>query len=57
MAILDLLDIFLEEIEPIMKSPAWYADKEARLYLTERAKERARARWSEQNFPKLNPKP
>lgn len=53
----DLLDIFLEEIEPAMKTPAWYAGEEAKNFLKAKAKERARSRWAEQSLPKLKQKP
>jgi hypothetical protein len=53
----DILDYFLEEIVPVMQTAAWNQDKATRLYLTQRAKERARAKWGERNYPKFEPKP
>lgn len=47
------MDYFLEEIEPVMQTEAWRSTKETRLYLIERAKERARSRYAERTLPKL----
>jgi hypothetical protein len=48
----DIFDYFLEEISPAMLLPAWNESKECRLYLVDKAKMRARQRWSDENMPR-----